>query len=218
MRVSPIAPNEGGHVLNHRGILLAFALVVSLGVACAVAIPYFYWPLPDPAVADRDGLFHWLVARDLGLEPVETRLVLAQRLEEEFRTGIDWEETAAQLDSPQRQRVWDNIVLLLEPWFMDKRDRYFELAGAERSAYLDELLDTFAAWRGVDLLRDPQAADDGSSTTDHGLLGVLVEQMDHWKEGAELPQRERTDRFFLAIQSRWLMRSLKQYASGSAKE
>ena len=181
-----------------------------LGAAGGVAIPYLYPSLPDPAIADRDGLFRWLVVRDLGQESAETRRVLAHRLEEECSTGIDWEAAGQGLDEPQRRRVWNNIVLLLQPWFVQKRDYYFELDQNDRPAYLDRLLDTFEIWQGVDALCPDETEDDGSSGEKRELLSVLSTHVQQWKEASPREERQRTDRFLWAIQSRWVLRSLKK--------
>lgn len=197
---------------------MALALLVLLGVAGGVTIPYFYRPLPDPAVADRDDLFRWLVVRDLRLESAETRRVLAIRLGEEFQSGLDWEATAEQLDQSQRQQVWDNIVLLLRPWFMDKQQTYFELTAAERPAYLDQILDTMAVWRGIDSLYPAAEAGQTGGDPPAGkdrLLGVLLQRIELWKQEADPQQQQRTSQFHHAIQLRWLVRKMKRLLPAS---
>ena len=91
-------------------------------------------------------------------------------------------------------------MVLLEPWFLEKQTRYYELAAAERSAYLDELLGLIAVWRGVDSLR-PQPADTSNSPAEEGgLLAALFGQ---------------AEQFLLALQTRWLLRNLQRLAPTS---
>ena len=193
-----------------RGILAILLVAAVLAAAGFVAVPFFRPRLPHPEVADRDELVRWLVVRDLSAEPAETRRVLVRRLEEEFYTGLDWENLCERLDQSQRKRVWDNIVLLLEPWFMDKTDQYFKLATAERTAYLDRLLDMIAVWRGAELLRPEQTGTAEEPREKGGLLEVLFDQVKQWKERAEPKRREQIDQFLLAVQVRWLLRNLRQ--------
>jgi hypothetical protein len=76
---------------NRRGILWLALLATLLAVGAAAAVPFLRSRLPDPAVANRDELLRWLVTRDLAMETPQTRLVLIQRLGQEFHSGVDWD-------------------------------------------------------------------------------------------------------------------------------
>ena len=198
---------------SHRGILVLFVSVALLA-AGGVAASVWLWPgLPDPAVADRDGLLRWLVARDLSAESAETRRTLALRLDDEFSSGIDWQETTGQLDDAQRQRVWENILVLLEPWFMEKADVYAQLDDAKRPEYVDQLIDSIAIWQGADSLQ-PQ----GNAATDQpeGLLSILFEQVEQWQQDADPQRRERIGQFLLAIKKQWALRAWRAVMSESS--
>ncbi len=196
---------------GYRGILSCVTAAALLGAAL-LAVAALLWPrLPDPAVADRQGLLRWLVTRDLNAESAETRRTLARRLEEEFHKGFDV-DTAEGLEPAQRKQLWDNIVLLLEPWFMDKTDRYFQLETAQRNAYLDELIDMMTAWRDVDALRPQEAAAADSPAEAGALLSALFDQVTKWQERAEPQRREQIQQFLLAVQMRWLIRGFQRAA------
>ena len=172
--------------------------------------------LPDPADADRDQLLQWLVAGDLSRESRETRKTLACRLEVEFAQGIDFGDSGAELDEARKERLWNNVVLLLGPWFVAKVDGYFQLDPPERPDYVDRLLDTIDVWRGVDAMR-PETADgpgpDGADPSGD-LMSVLLGQVEQWKETAEPEDRQRTDEFLAALKARWLTRTLERLLRG----
>jgi hypothetical protein len=182
----------------------------------AAAVVGFCWPrLPDPATADRDGLLRWLVTRDLAREPSATRLVLARRLEQEFSGKIDWAAVGQNLDGQQRDRLWDNVLLLLEPWFADKVDGYFRLPEPQRPAYVDRTLQLIENWKGATALspgsRRAGSADGQESAGTAGptgLIGLFVERIGHWTESVTPQRRQQVREFLLAVQSRWLQGAL----------
>jgi len=98
---------------------------------------------------------------------------------------------------------------LLEPWFMDKADHYFTLAGSERAAYLDRLLDKVAALRGVESLFPGQQKPTKLPGQQATLVGVLLDQVEKWKAAADPQRRERISEFVAAVQMHWLMRELR---------
>jgi hypothetical protein len=174
----------------------------------AAAVVGFCWPrLPDPATADRDGLLRWLVTRDLGQEPFETRLVLARRLEEEFSGKIDWAAVGRNLDGQRRDRLWDNVLLLLEPWFADKVDGYFRLQEPQRPAYLDQTLQLIENWKGATAL-SPEDSAASPQARRPGLIEVVVERIGRWTESVTPQRRQQVREFLLAVQSRWLQAAL----------
>ena len=199
------------------GCLLALAIVAAVYVLNP--------PLPSPAESNREEIVRWLVTRDLGRESTETRQILARRLEEEFGSGVDWETTGSQLNENQRQQLWDNVVLLLKPWFLEKTQRYFQLAASDRTAFLDELLDTVSMWQEIDTLYE-QAPDSEVATQQaaaipgdtpqpaaqqQGLVNAFFGQVEKCKEEAEPEDRQKIDEFLMAVQGRWLVRSMTQW-------
>ncbi len=190
--------------MRGNGRVLMILVVVVLLIGGGVRAAFLFYPsLPDPADANRDELLQWLVVRDLRDESPETLEVLGQRLEEEFSTGFDWETEENRLDESQRERVCDNVVVLMKPWFLGKTRRYFQLADDRRPAFLDKLIDTMTVWNEVDSLR-PAAASGGQG----GLLVTLAEEMEQWKREANPAERERIEEFSRAIQVQLLRRML----------
>jgi hypothetical protein len=206
---------------KRRFVMLLVSGVVAAGLTAVVV--GFCWPqLPDPATADRDGLLRWLVTQDLGQQPAETLLVLARRLEQEFGGKIDWADVGRSLDGRQKDRLWDNVVLLLEPWFADKVDGYFRLLEPQRPAYIDRTLQLIENWKGATVLsagsrkagsasrRAGSAGRQESAGTPGptGLIETLIERIGQWTESATPLRRQQIHEFLLAIQSRWLQGAL----------
>ncbi len=188
-------------------LLLAFATLGGVGAMGAFLLVTH---LPHPEDASEDELMRWLVTQDLAAEAVEIRLAVAKRLEEESQSGVDWEAAARKLSVGQRQRLWENLPVLLEPWLMDKVDGYFGLIEGEQDVYLDRIIDTVRQWRGVDNLRPEDAAPSGTEPPSSGLMAVLCRRMEVLGEEAEPARRERLERFITAVQTRWFVRVLRE--------
>jgi hypothetical protein len=192
-------------------VLAAGAVVAGLAT---VVIGLCSPRLPDPATADREGLLRWLVTQDLSQEPLDTRLTLARRLEQEFGEKIDWAAVGKRLDGPQRDRLWENVALLLEPWFADKVDGYFRLPESGRPAYVDRTIELIDNWKGaVALAADPPAGNPCAKRP--GLLELLAERIGRWMQSVTPHRRDEARQFLLAVQTRWLQGAL--LGSGTAK-
>ena len=190
---------------NRRGILW-LVLAVALAVGIGVAIPLLPPRLPDPAVANRDQLLRWLVARDLAKESPKTRLVLIQRLEKEFHSGVDWEALKRNTTEAQRKQLWSNIPLLLGPWLNDRASAYSQLPQSERLQFIDEVIDSLTAWSGAEKLqpcKEPCAAQKNDSD---GMLSAVLSQVEECKRTAEPKQRDHISHFLADLQLRFLLR------------
>jgi len=200
---------------NSRGVLTAVVLVAVLAASVSAAYLLFPWPLPDPKQCDREMLLRWIVTCDLSQYPPETQHTLARRLDEEFRTGFDWDAAAEQLGPSEREQVWENVLLLLEPWFMDRVEDYHALSAAERLPYLDDILDRMQAWRGVESLRSTGSRGSEPPGEPPDLLSLLQERIERCKSKADPKARERISQFQVALQARWLLRALCGESPGS---
>ena len=183
-------------MINRRSTLLIVILVATAAVTAGVI---WATALPHPRDASRDQLVHWLVLRDLRTEPAELRLALVRRLEEEFAENVDWDGVSEQLTQSQQQRVRDNLIVLLRPWFMDKLDGYLSLSMNEKVPYVDKLLDTITAWRGVDTLQTG-AGTDGKQK----LFEIFMQRAVLWQKEAKPLRAEQIGDFMLAIQIRYV--------------
>ncbi len=192
-----------------RNRLTLILPVATLVVAASVTAVIAFYPgrLPNPASADRTGLLRWLVTRDLTQEPPETRQVLARRIEEEFGQGVDWAAVGKRLNDAQKEQVWSNVLVLLEPWLGDKVDGYSRLPESERPRYVDRTLELMETWKGAVALRS-QGNPPGSHEKSQGLLQVFLGRIEQWAKAADPPRRKQIDKFLLDVQIRWLERNL----------
>jgi hypothetical protein len=191
---------------SRRKVILWLVLPLALlASGIGAAVPLLVSGLPDPAVANREELLRWLVARDLSQQSPETCLVLVRRLEEEFRDGVDWAALDGQLTEPQREQLWKNIPLLFGPWLSDKAAIYARLSNRERPKFMDEIFKTLVAWQGADRLQTKPTSD-APSATPRSLLAVFSDQVEATKRNAEPSERERISQFIWALQIRTLMR------------
>ncbi len=179
----------------------------AIAAAMAMAVAGFCsGRLPDPATADRDGLLRWLVLQDLSREPVETRATLARRLEQEFGGKIDWTAVGKKLDASQKDRLLENVALLLEPWFGDKVDGYFRLPEGQRQAYIDRTIDLIENLKGATALGADRPAEGRKKSP--GLLELLAERIGGWMNSVTPQRRDQAKQFLLALQTRWLQSTL----------
>jgi len=175
-------------------------LVALLAVVGTAALPLVS-KLPDPADASREDLLRWVVTQDLNQHSPKTRLVLACRLEQEYRDGVDWQSLEERTTETQRRQIWKNIPLLLEHWLYMKSAAYSGLSSEKRQAFVDDSLDMLSTWRGAEQLCPRQ--DDSTSGS---LLSMLVEQVEKHRQNADPQQREQMTQYLLALEMRSLAR------------
>jgi hypothetical protein len=190
--------------MTRRRLILGLLLLTALiATGIGAAVPFFVSGLPNPALANREELLRWIVARDLAKESPETCLVLIRRLEEEFRDGIDWDTVGGKISDAQREQLWKNIPLLFGQWLGDKAAIYAHLSNAERSGFMDRILKTLLSWQGVNRLQAKQVGKDCTNPP-HNLLCVFSDAVKARKENADPAEREHISQFVDALQARVL--------------
>ncbi len=187
---------------NHRILRPTIFLATGLVLAILVASVWFYSSLlPDPEHANRSELIRWMVTRDLGQESAHTREVLARRLDSEF-VDVDWEGLDGQMSVEHRRQLWENLPLLLEPWFMDKLAAYSKCDEAQRQSFVDAMIDHMVDLSGMDCLREKS-----ETRPPPKLSQLLMENVEIWKKRANPEEKQRIGQLHTAIQTRWLMRT-----------
>ena len=193
-----------------RTVSARHAAVFTACLGSIVLLATAYWlaaiRLPSPATADREGLIRWLVLRDLRSEPLETRTILVSRLQEETRLNLDPAALTKQLDPRYRDRLWTNVLALIETWYSNKIDAYLATPASERPAYLDRTIAEVQEWKDLAALQPQQATNAPSSET--AMLKLFAQQVEVWKERASPGRLHEIREFDTALRSRWLLHAL----------
>ena len=136
-----------------RRLIVTGVIAVALagGGIAIYAVQATWFSLPDPRTADREGLFRWLVLRDLEQEPLETQHLLVDRLQEELLRGIDGGEDAGQLSEGYREQLVRNVEHLKRVWFNLRADQYAELPDEKKTPFLERQIEVVACWSQLDL-------------------------------------------------------------------
>jgi hypothetical protein len=192
---------------KRRGILVFLVLIVLVAGTIVAAIPFFFRNLPEPAKANQQELLCWLVVKDLDKETSATQLALAQRLESEFAAGVDWTKYRSKIDEPERKQLLKNIPCVLRSGFLEKATVYERIATDRRTAFLDKLIDTLEVWRGAEELLPQQKAAEKESSAMPRLASILMGEMEKLKKTVPDSQQKQVDQLWVAVQTRWLMRS-----------
>jgi hypothetical protein len=203
----------------NRGVFGVVGVLAAASVAVLAAVGAWWYQRGeiDPRTANHEELFRWLVTHDLkGVSP-QIRRYAAERLDEEFDEEIDWEALARQLTARHREQLWRNIPLVLEPWFMDKVDRYCASADTERMTVLDQTIDTMWLWSGLDKLGPEGTVKGESAGTPAGLKDMLLEEVKRWRSRVDRVEQDHIDEFMAALETRWLFRRLAEQFRGGEK-
>lgn len=197
-------------VRKSKGFLALMVLFVA-AAASGVAVWLLVLRLPPPEQASRRDLLRWVVTEDLRSHSMETRRALVRRLDDAFGGRIRWKaEGQAELAPAQQARMLENVAVLTEPWLLEKMDGYFALPPAKRLAYVDRILDSFETWRGAERLitaPSPQP-DKPARRVQDGMIGTILKQVEQCRQAAQPEERQKMDEFILAVQARWLRRTL----------
>lgn len=188
----------------------AASLTACLGAIALIATAYWLSEirLPHPAVADREELMRWLVLRDLQKEPPEIRFTLVSRLQEEVQRNFEPASLQSRLDPSYRDRVWANVLVLIETWYSANVDRYFESSPDQRPACLDRAIEEVTQWKGLAALRPGSPSADSETGSDAAVIELFAEQVNRWKEQASPQRRRQITQFDTALRARWLLHAL----------
>jgi hypothetical protein len=191
---------------NRRGMLALLALLVFVAAAVGGAIPFFYRELPDPAKANREELLRWLITKDIAKETPATQLALADRLETEFGSGVDWTAYQGKLEEPQRRQLLQNIPSVLRPWILEKADAYGRLSTDRQAAFLDRLIDTLEVWQGIEKLLPQPTTNAKNPPT---LATMMMQEIERLQKEAPAAQQKPLGQLWTDVQMRWFLRSIE---------
>jgi hypothetical protein len=160
-------------------------------------------PLPTQALEPVE-LETWLTQRDLSQADRATLSRVVRRFEEELRRGR-WAADSQPLNEPQRRRLEENLSVVLETWFHNKVNRYFDQPPEERAKWLDRQIKDLeqAFHRGGKGGRGRMPSMGGSLQ----LLGMIGGRMEQWVQRADPDTQVRMREFQRAVQQRLFSRS-----------
>jgi hypothetical protein len=193
---------------RYRGVAIGAALVLMAVLSAAAGVNALLFRLPSPAEADVEGLFRWLVSRDLAAESPEIRRQLITRLEPELDRGIELSSVEDRLDPDQLAQFEKNVDRLLADWYAAQCKAYFATPTEQRRQMLDALLDRVSAWNVSELLANFEPEGAATSTPPQNLLLQLSQRMNAWHAQAAPDQQAELQRFQADLQARALWRSV----------
>jgi hypothetical protein len=198
-------------IRGRYGLLIVVVVVAMLSVAAGAGLFMVYSPpLPDPSVATRRELFHWLVLRDLSKESAEIRQKILSRVDAEFENVDDITPTIEEMDEPRRQMLWHNVKVLLDPWLLGKAEQYSQLPASEKMGYIDRFLDRAEIWNKVGAACLKNSEGQGGSGAS-SVSKLIFEQIQQCSSRAAPEQREQVGTFMAAVEARWLWRQLPSF-------
>jgi hypothetical protein len=209
----PFPHRSGAKLRITRGKLLIFMTTLPMAIAIVVIFFLINNDLHSPACANRQELLCWMVYKDLNKHSVEDRLIIANRLEEECSKGLDWQSISVTLDEAQQDQVWNNISLILRPWFAEKAKSYVKLSAEQRQDFIDRLIDVITVWRGIEKLLPSRMQSSINKKGSSGMTNLLSKEIEQLQEESNHPDREQIAELWAALQVRWLIRNLTASSS-----
>lgn len=193
---------------RYRGVAIGAALVLMAVLSAAAGVNALLFRLPSPAEADVEGLFRWLVSRDLAAESPEIRRQLITRLEPELDRGIELSSVEDRLDPDQLAQFEKNVDRLLADWYVTQCQTYFATPADQRRQHLDALLDRVSAWNVSEVLARLEPSGDTPAAPKPNLLLQLSQRMDSWNAQAAPEQQAALKKFQADLQARAVWRSV----------
>lgn len=201
-------------MFNFRDVISVLVLIGLTGVSVAAGVQVYRQGLRNPQAADRAELRAWLSERDLRVQPREVKLELAQRLEADFRRGIDWHSEVASLDDDGWARFEVNFAELMRVWLFSKVDIYRTLPEIERPAFLDREVANIFRWQIIDRGLATINGTDASDMRSRSLVEFLMESIPDWIRHAEPEQRVVIFEFLNELRARVVRRALTPLQPG----
>lgn len=193
-----------------RSVSVRHAAVLTACLGTIALLASVYWlaavRVPNPATADREGLIRWLVLRDLGSEPAEIRSTLLRRLQDEAKGDLDPAELGEQLDERYCDRLWTNVLVLIETWYLNQVDTYQATPASGRVACLDRAITEVQQWKDLAALQPGIDTDTRSSGV--AMLELVGKQVAIWKEQASPERQKEIAEFDVAFRGRWFLHAL----------
>lgn len=156
--------------------------------------------------AVRLGVARWLAVHDLAHSSPATRSLLAERIARELDKGMTPSSVLADLAPEQRATLEANAEMLLEAWFLDRADDYFNAPDEQKNAFIDAQIDRLSRWP-IDSVLASDAADGSAPSTGKLAMMIRVSAMvEVWIARAAPERQQRLRDLITAAQLRMLSR------------
>lgn len=180
----------------------AFAAVVAVSLAAGVESAR--QGLPQAEVTDPIERLRWLSERDVRDEPLDAKLRLVHRLEEDFSKSVDWQAEIDRFDDQQWERFEANFEDLMKLWFTEKVNTWAELPEDQRDLYLDEQFRYLMSWKPLERGAAPDRLQGGRRQA--SSFNSLNRRLRSWIDSEEPAERKKIEDFIQAVVSRFVQR------------
>lgn len=191
-----------------RDLICALAFVILTAVSIWAAVQAAQQDFPDSAALEPVDLRQWLTDGDLSQTNAAARSRLARRFEEELRGGeaVQWAKELRSLDPGDAARLEENLSAVLEFWYRDKVNRYFDQRPERRAAWLDREIEHLErVFKGSRGRNEPPLGGAGALF----VMGRAGVHMDQWISRADPPMQEKMREFQGAVLERMMARKPK---------
>jgi hypothetical protein len=200
------------------GLTLIILLLLS-GVSMLGAAAVMTGPIPLGPEAEHAALGELLTRQDVRHERLSEKRRLARRLEQDFRSGVDWQTELATLP-PQRKGLFlANYEELSRIWLLAKIDGYFGRPERRRASYLDREINNVLAWQMLSAnATAPKSPSAGSakrpSDSQVAALAQWSKLAQKWYAQSSGDERKRITQFVSAVQAHLLTSGFRRMLPG----
>jgi hypothetical protein len=209
------------HLLRkHRGVAVLALLILVASTTAGGLYVMQPPPRPDPVLASRQALLHYLVVGELATDPEAYHVALVDRLMDGLAESPQLpSESGAQVPERYRSQLEQNLQVLKRAWFYSRGQRYQELTPAEQNAFLDRQIQAVLDWSRFDLSLQADSSSLEADTRRAAYASEFFGEIEQWISAAEAGQQPLLKVAVRDAIIRWLStRNLLQEPLGTRQE
>ncbi len=185
--------------------LFAALQVASSGVASNTSRTSGASSSPQSPPSGLAAMREALVGQDLETAGDQQKQALLSELEDQLSQETDWRAELGEMDDAEKKQLEKNLITLTRTWLRDQVDRYDQLDGEQRTAFLDRHIE-----QGIGVFRRFRANPDASSPLGANkrrlakpAIGAPLSRLQQAFAQASPEEKTQALRFFSAIHQRW---------------
>ena len=184
-----------------KDLICAAAFVALTAISVWGAVQVYRTPMPDASTLEPLNLRQLLTEEDLSQASPAVRSRVVRRFDDLLRSGRqEWLAEWTNVKGPQRDRLEQNLSVLMERWFREQTERYFDQPVERREAWLDgEFRRLQRVFGGGNRRGRPR-----DLATSLYVLGVIGNHMEQWIQRADPEMQPKMREFQRACQQRIL--------------